>query len=144
MSKSEHIFFWKLHVFKTIIFFLWQFNSIFRKELLKASPNVLSKSFIGVVFCNSILRKIIYLGLEKYWTALLRSLGSHNYDLIDLNSKKYLNSLTGIGLILRYTGTILEKYSDYLTGFGLILWYNGLGLTYWTPLNFSTTKSGCR
>ena len=132
MSKSEHIFFWKLHVFKIIIFFLCQFNSIFRKELLKASPNVLSKSFIGIVFCNSILRKIIYLGLEKYWTALLRSLGSYNYDLMDLNSKNIWIPL----LESDWSYDILELYLKSTQTTLLDLVWKVLRLPYWIYSDF--------
>ena len=39
---------------------------------------------------------------------------------IGLGLEKYLNYLTGLGLIL-YVGVRLEKYSDYLTWFELIL-----------------------
>ena len=52
------------------------------------------------IFCNSILIKIIGLGLEL---------------------KKYLNYLAGLALILLYIGIRLEKYSGCLIGSGLIL-----------------------
>ena len=53
---------------------------------------------------------------------------------MDLNSK-YLNYITGLGLILWYIGLGLEKYLDYLTGFGQS--YDALGLDLkitWTTL----------
>ena len=65
------------------------------------------------IFSNSVLRKIILLGLEKSQTALLSSLGSDwLYDIMDLNLKKYLNHLTGHGLILWYIGLGIEKHLD--------------------------------
>ena len=38
---------------------------------------------------------------------------------------KIPNYLTGLELILCYSGVRLEKYLDYLTVFGLTLWYIG-------------------
>ena len=46
--KLDNIFFWELHVFKIPTFSFSQFNFVFRKELQKASKNVLSKSFSSV------------------------------------------------------------------------------------------------
>ena len=47
--------FQKMHVFKINIFYLSQFNFILRKELLKTSPKVLSRSFISVTYSGDIL-----------------------------------------------------------------------------------------
>ena len=116
--------FWKRN-FK-LIYFLYQFNFIFRKELLKASTNVWSKSFIkGVkIFCNLILRN------HWIWTwKILDCLTGLRLTLwyIGPGFKKYLNNFNGLRLVSWYIGVILEKYLDYL-GFGVILWYTGLVL----------------
>ena len=126
----NNTFFWKLHVFKIIIFSISQFNFIFRKKLEKASTNVLSKLLINVtlhtveIFFNLILRN------HRTWTwKILDCFNGLKLTLwyIGLTLKKYFNYLTDIGLILWHIGVRLEKYLDYL-GFGLILWYIGLGI----------------
>ena len=44
-----------------------------------------------------------------------------SFLIYGLKLEKYLNYLSGLEFILRYTGARLEKYWDYLTEFGLIL-----------------------
>ena len=99
--QLDNIFFWKLHVFKIDIFYLSQFNSIFRKEY-------------HWTWTWKISDCLTRLGLTLW--------------CVGLGLEKYLNYFTALGLILWLVGVRVENYWDYLTGFGLILWHIGLGL----------------
>ena len=66
----------------------------------------------------------IYENTFFHRTPLVAASGYNGLEL-----EKYLNYLTGLGLILWYIMELdLKSIQDYLIGFELITWYIGLGL----------------